>query len=138
MTPEAAAFAVVRVALERLRLAALDAVSAVQDAEAVGVAQDTVLAAVKLDAEDWPAKLSLLKTCHDLLSAVGARTRLDSVIMVDDPLATDKEMAKYEFDQGFLAYHMGQPVNSCPYRPDQPAASSWREGWLEAKHAGND
>lgn len=138
MTDEAQAFAGVRVSLEKLRRAALDAVAAVGKAEAEGLSLDAILEAVRMDAADWTEKLPLMKTAHDLLSAVGARTRLDMVVLIDDPIATDAEMIKYEKEQGILAYHIGQKISECPYAPSDPASSTWRQGWLEAKDARND
>lgn len=137
MTEEGQAFAGVRVALEKLRRVALDAVAQVAKAEEAGVSLDAVLEAVRMDAVDWNQKLPLMKTAHDLLSAVGARTRLDMVVLIDDPIATDDEMIRYEVDQGVLAFHLGQKISECPYPPSDPASATWRQGWLEAKDGGN-
>lgn len=133
MTPLTVAYRRLRVAVERIRVLALDAVAAVAEADAAGVCGDALLDALRLEHEDWNLKIPQMQIIAEMLSATGSRTRIDALIMVDDPIATRDEEIRYEQDQGFLAYHAGQRLGDNPYPRGSPANSSWHEGWVMAR-----
>lgn len=130
MTPLTAAWRVVRVALERQRIAALEVLRAVDLAEAAGIPGDGLLAAVRLEYEDWDDKLHEMQLVAELLAATGSRTRIDALVIVDEPIASHEEIILYQQDQGFLAYHCNKTTSDNPYSPGDPAGVSWRNGWL--------
>jgi ribosome modulation factor len=123
----------VRVTLERLRKAASEAHRAIADAEGVGLDPDVMLETIRTEYLDWPQHLNRMQAVQELLAASGARTRLDTLILVDDPLATEEQIQALETDQGYMAFVLGRHIRDCPYHRASPAAASWREGYLNAK-----
>lgn len=134
MNAEVAAWVTVRVMVERLRTAALDALDAFSAAEAAGIPGDRMLTALRIEHDDWHKKLVEMQRADDLLGAIGARTRLDMIMLIDDPIATEDEVISLERSQGFLAYHIGKAIRECPYPPSSGSYITWRNGWMEAKH----
>lgn len=137
MSPMAPSWRAVRVALEKLRKCAIEVHGMFETVEAAGVPADALLEAVRIEFDPWDRKLEQMRIVSDLLTAMGSRTRIDLVMMCEDPIATDAEMERYEVDQGYLAYYTGKLLRDCPYKPGDPANGSWRQGWLEAKDADN-
>lgn len=133
MNAGVAAYKVLSVLLERLRTAALEAANALEEAEDAGCDPQAVIEAIRLEHTDWDKQMARMQTAGDILAAMGARTRLDLLVLVDDPIATRTDMAKFEWSQGFLAYNTGKHIRACPYPARTPSWKEWRDGWLEAK-----
>lgn len=133
MTPAAAAYRRLRTALERLRGLAQEAAAAIAEADKAGVGAEALLSTLRLEYQDWARALPDMQLVAEMLSATGSRTRIDALIMVDQPVATPHEQARYEEDQGFLAYHVGRASRDNPYSRGTREHRSWLKGWMSAK-----
>lgn len=104
-----------------------------EDAEGIGIDPTIMLEAIRTEYADWSTYLDKMGKVQQLLLASGCATRLDMLIMVDDPISTEEQRANLEKDQGYLAFVLGRHIRDCPYPPSAPAATSWRQGYLDAK-----
>lgn len=127
------AFRQILCSLETLRTAAMNMHATLHAAEEAGLPTRTALEAIRLEHTDWAERLSEAQLIADLLAAANCRTRIDTLLMVDDPIASEKDRIGYEKGQGYLAYVAGKPIGACPYGPTEPAAASWRHGYLDAR-----
>jgi len=124
----------VRSSLEALRQASMDALDAVDQASLVaGLGADVILEAIRLEHIDWDAYLDRMQRVHDMLDASQSETRIDMLILVDDPIASKRDLEKLDEDKGYLAYTVGRAFRDCPYRPDDSRSSDWQLGWLTAR-----
>lgn len=133
MTALSAAFRMVRIVLEKQREACLDTLKALSAAEAAGIPARALLDAVRLDRGDFFNRLPDMQIIAELLAAIGSPTRIDALVIVDDPLATAEERDNYYQDQGFLAYHSGVKKSDNPHGARTVPGIAWEQGFQRAK-----
>lgn len=131
---ETLAFRHAYTAAEKLRIAARDAINTLELCEAAGLSRETVLLALKTEYMDWQDHFDRVQRVSDLLSAVGARTSFDMVTVIDDPIATNCQLAHFHFDQGYLACTIGKAIDENPFSDDCDAHKEWNSGFEAAEH----
>lgn len=128
-----AAWRMVRVALEIQREACLETLKALKAADDAGISAAALIEAVRLDHGDFFTRLPDMQLIAELLAATGSRTRIDALVIVDDPLASAEERDCYYQDQGFLAYHCGASMRKNPHGARTLPGIAWEQGWQRAK-----
>lgn len=118
-------------AIETCRRAAKEVAQAELDAIALGLEPSTLLDAVRYEIGDLPAKMEDMRRVGNLLAAAGARTRVEMLLLVDEPIVTDAEMREFEFNQGRVAAVIGRGADESPYPAGSSQDAAWRGGWLE-------
>ena len=133
------AFRHLRNSLEPLRKAAKAALVALEDtSEITGLSKRALLEAIRTEFLDWDKYLADMGQVHDLLSAIGAETSIEMLLLVEDPLSTPAEREELHKDQGYFAFVLGTPYNENPYSAMSMAGSMWQLGWKQAREGFND
>ena len=129
------AFRRLLVRMEDLRAASMKLDEDLAVMVALGISVDDVIEAVRIEHTDWPRHLARVQRISTLLDAMGYRTRIDAMFLVDEPIAGEAERAQWEEDEGYLAFCVGRKISECPYERGSAAQISWRNGWVRAKEA---
>jgi len=127
-----AAYRGVHVALENLRLAAKAALEQVEAAKRFGVCHKDVTNAMRLEHTDWDKYIPDMQIASELLEATGARTSLDMLVLVDEPIGSIQDKYKDALQQGYFDKVIGKKIEDGAYLPGSPLYDSYIQGHKKA------
>ena len=109
-----------------------DVLEAIEHAERCGVLFSDMLKAIRLEHQDWSDDLPSILRVGMLLDAIGAQTRIDTVLLTDTPLTKPQDRLQCIFDEGYLGFIAGLRLNKCPYEHPNDF-DAWCAGWRKAR-----
>lgn len=124
-----------RVKLDALREAAVDLDATMEDLKGAGLDPDALLEALRIEHTDWSKNLIRMQNAKELLDAMGCHTRLDALILIDEPISTFDDRNEWTRDMGRLHYSAGRYLKDNPFKAGTNDHMNWRFGWIDAKRS---
>jgi hypothetical protein len=124
-----------RVHVDKLREAAVQLDSLLSTLTYAGLDVEALLEALRLEHKDWSNHLDRMQNAKELLDALGCRTRLDALVLIDEPLSDKQDRREWTRDMGRLHFACGKFLKDNPFKSGTTDHMNWRFGWVEAKQS---